>query len=94
VHLFHGLRGESSENGSFKSAGDLRWFSPKTFETTQRETFNHRKGPLLAGLSATKEREFSQNRNAWLGRQNSNFAMASWKSGVLNGRGIFRRAAR
>src|ERR1700724_1320811 len=37
------------------SAGDFREVSPKNSKTTQLETFNNQKSPLLAGLSAAKE---------------------------------------
>jgi hypothetical protein len=78
VDLFFGLQGESQENGSFLGFGWrlLGVFGPKSSNTGLQRLLPVRKARIGRAF-LIDERKFSENRNAWLGREDSNLEMAS-----------------
>jgi hypothetical protein len=80
-----GLRPQSPKNGNFPSvrrrlSAILLWECPKSESGDWPQMC---KSPPLAGLSASIRDGFSDRRTAWLGREDSNFDMANWKSDAL-----------
>jgi hypothetical protein len=84
VDLFFGLQGESPENGSFPGFGWrlLRMFSPKSSNMDFRRLLAMRKAPIWRAFFIQR-RIFSETRNAWLGREDSNLRMGESKSPAL-----------
>jgi hypothetical protein len=62
------------------SAGDFREFSPKKFENGAAGDFQQLEKPAIGGPFCCQRRKFSQTRNAWLGREDSNLRMVESKS--------------
>jgi hypothetical protein len=69
VALFFGLQGKSPENGSFLEFGWrlLGMFSPKSSNISLQRLSAMRKARIWRAF-LIKERKFSENKNAWLGR--------------------------
>src|SRR6202166_1464080 len=57
------------------SAGDFREFSPKKFENGGTGDFQQLEKPAIGGPFCHQRRKFSETRNAWLGREDSNLRM-------------------
>jgi hypothetical protein len=81
VDLFFGLQGESPGNGSFLGFGWrlLGILDPKSSNAGLWRPFAMRKARIWRAF-LIKERKFSENRNAWLGREESNLRMVEIKS--------------
>jgi hypothetical protein len=54
------------------SAGDFREFSPKKFEKGATGDFQQLEKPAIGGPFCHQGRQFSETRNAWLKREDSN----------------------
>jgi hypothetical protein len=65
------------------SAGDFREFSPKKFENGAAGDFQQLEKPAIGGPFCSQRRKFSETRNAWLGREDSNLRMVESKSTAL-----------
>jgi hypothetical protein len=65
------------------SAGDFQEFSPKKFENGATGDFQQLEKPAIGGPFCYQRRKFSETRNAWLGREDSNLDMANSKPDAL-----------
>jgi hypothetical protein len=74
VGLFFGLQGQSPKNRSFLGFGRrlLGILGPKSSIIGLQRLMAMRKARIWRAF-LTKERKFSENKNAWLGRQVSNW---------------------
>src|ERR1700730_9249563 len=59
------------------SAGDFREFSPKKFENGGTGDFQQLEKPAIGGPFCHQRRKFSETRNAWLTREDSNCQMVT-----------------
>jgi hypothetical protein len=80
VLLVFGLQGDSLENGSFLGFGWrlLGILGPK-FDVGLWRLLAMRKARIWQAF-LIEERKFSENKTAWLWREDSNRDMANWKS--------------
>jgi hypothetical protein len=81
VALFFGLQGESPENGSFPGFGWrlLGMFGPKSSNIGLQRLLAMRKARVWRAF-LIQRRKFSETRNGWLGREDSNLRMGESKS--------------